>query len=439
MSSDVLSPSPTILIVNLPPKSLVGIDLLSFTSPPSFHGIKDLPAGAHFLYTGTTESFSLRSGEWIFVPDTKSATSAGGAGSDIKLRRWDNSLETLLPIDEETDEGRQEAMERRANLGQIWRSPGLLAYQSRLSDTKGGTNAGATAAPAGDWDQLTDCVSPALLERILGSGQLAAGQNTRWMVTSGSSAACDTDHIPGLLAPEVRGAGGVAGEQETELRFLPVDLKKTWREGAIGRERTEAALDRSWALGDLIDRFGGEAQCLGEMQFAFVMVLTLMNFSCLEQWKRLLGLFLTCRAALLERESFFVRILRVLKLQLSHCEDVEGGLFEMDGDDRGSLLKSLLTGFKEILEDVIGATESPIKPAFEELERWVQAEYGWELSRRNIVRRGKLQLEDGEEVELDMDGAEEEDESGDYAPVVVDLEGTAEESPDVDMVDTPER
>jgi A1 cistron-splicing factor AAR2 len=258
------------------------------------------------------------------------------------------------------------------------------------------------------------------------------------MVTSGSSAACDTDHIPGLSAPEVRGAGGVAGEQETELRFLPIDLKKTWREGAIGRERTEAAIDRSWALGDLIDRYGGEAQCLGEMQFTFVMVLTLMNFSCLEQWKRLLGLFFTCRAALLERESFFVRILRVLKLQLRHCEDVEGGLFEMDGDDRGSLLKSLLTGFKEILEDVMGARESPIKPAFEELERWVQAEYGWELSRRNIVRRGKLQLEDGEEVELDMDGAEEEDESGDYAPVVVDLEGAKEESPDVNMADTPE-
>ena|SRR5438874_12536296 len=109
-----LTPTPTILITNLPSKTLVGIDLISFTSSPNFHGIRDLPAGVHFLYTGTTESFSLRTGEWVFVQDA-TATLQGSA--DIRLRKWDKETETLVRLDERDEAGKQDAMRQRANLG----------------------------------------------------------------------------------------------------------------------------------------------------------------------------------------------------------------------------------------------------------------------------------------------------------------------------------
>lgn len=40
------------------------------------------------------------------------------------------------------------------------------------------------------------------------------------------------------------------------FRFLSFDLKKqrTWREGAIGREITAMALDRSWFFNNLVER-----------------------------------------------------------------------------------------------------------------------------------------------------------------------------------------
>ena len=38
-----------------------------------------------------------------------------------------------------------------------------------------------------------------------------------------------------------------------------------------------------------------------------------------------------------------------------------------------------------------------------------------------MLKRGMVQLEDGEQVELTMEGADEEDEMGEYAPTVVDL------------------
>ena len=456
MSPDSPTPSPTILISGLPPKTLVGIDLLSFTSAPNFHGIKDLPPGAHFLYTGTTASFSLRSGEWIFVSDAEST-------ADTRLRKWDAEFETLVPVDEGSEAGRQEAMQRRANLGRVWRAGGLLAYRARWDENgqaqeggaargrglAGGTETGAPTRK--DWCRLTEYITPAVLDRVLGSGDEHPEQGPSWMVTSGSSAACDTDNIPGLSEAEVASAPGVAGEQERELRFLPIDLKRTWRKGAIGRERTEGARDKSWALGDLVDRFRGddgggedlglepgEVQCLGEMQFTFLMVLTLMNFSCLEQWKRLLGLFFTCRVAVVAREAFFVKVLQLLRMQLAHCDDVEGGLFEMDGDDGGALLRKLLTGFCKTVDEVVGLQKSRVRTELENLENWVKKEYGWELRRGFIVRRGMLELEDGERVEMDMNDAEEEDESGEYAPMVVDL-GNAEGAPEVDMVDLPYR
>jgi len=161
-----------------------------------------------------------------------------------------------------------------------------------------------------------------------------------------------------------------------------------------------------------------------------------MNFSCLEQWKRILGLLLTCRAAINARERFFIEVLRLLQLQLKHCDDVEGGLFEMDGDEAGNFLRKLLIGFRKAMDDVTSPATSGVNAQLEELERWVKTEYGWELRKEAIVRRGLLELEDGEQVEMEVNEAEEEDETGEYAPVVVDLGEGGDDVIDVDMMDT---
>ena len=235
-------------------------------------------------------------------------------------------------------------------------------------------------------------------------------------------------------------------ESEHELRFLPVNLKQTWREGAIGRERTEAAQDRSWALGDLVERFcqgraqgqqdaegddggegDGEWEVVGELQVTFLMVLTLANYSCLEQWKRLLGLVLTCKAAVGEREAFYVKVVKLLRLQLQHCGDVDGGLFDLS-DDGGALLKGLLKQFRRAVDEVYKEGESTVKDELEELEGFLRTQHGWELS-DSYVRRGMLELEDGEQVEMEINDLEGEDERGEYAPIIVD---TIEHGPTID-------
>ncbi|KAL4979870.1 A1 cistron-splicing factor [Aspergillus desertorum] len=472
-----LTPTPALLIPHLPPKALVGIDLITFTSTPNIHGIRNIPPGWHFLYTGTTAGLSLRVGGWFYIdPDGNSAETE--TGKDILVWRWNDHIEALEPLgSHETGEG----MRYRANIGGVWMSGGLWKYRSRvpaasiaadaeaLRKIGGDANAGSDNVGLNDeeeeegrreWTALTDRLSPQLLSRITGEPTLDWEGRARWVVTSGSTARQDDDVIPGLdLKPDldpgnegVPGAEGYARREDyidRQFSFLPVDLKMTWREGAIGRERTEAARDRSWALGEIIHRLSstsslafhsqghvngndkdvntGEAQILGELQFTFIMGLTLINYSCLQQWKRLLRLILTCRSAIIDRAPFMVEVLRLLLTQLKRADDVEGGFFDQLGNEGGAegadFLRTLLKGFRtamyEVFEDGEGE-ESPVKEEFGRLEEWVKRELDWELDRDAVLRKGMMQLEDGEEVELEMMDHEEEE----YAPVVVELDGT---------------
>ncbi|KAL3467041.1 A1 cistron-splicing factor [Aspergillus heterothallicus] len=443
-------PTPTLLTPHLPPKTLVGIDLITFTSTPNFHGIRDIPSGWHFLYTGTTEGLSLRCGGWFFIDETtqKDTGTSNGGGPQVLIWRWDGNTEALEPI-QGTREGYQDAMRYRANLGALWRSGGLFGYRSRVPGQ--GLRQEEDEADEEDgrieWRALTDRLSARLMSRITGTQFEEFDKDwdgrVRWVVTSGGTAKRDDDDIPGLEGASLEQVtqSGKAGEKEREFSFLPVDLKMTWREGAIGRERTEAARDRSWALGEIVhtvssqsgaadgDEREGEAQVLGELQFTFLMGLTLMNYSCLQQWKRLLRLILTCRRAIVERAPFMAEALRLLLLQLKRCDDVEGGLFDQLGNEEGvgegaEFLRKLLKAFRIALYETLeGVDSSPVKTEFERLEAWVKSEYDWELDRDAVLRKGMLQLEDGEEVEMEMI----EDEEDDYAPVIVDLDTLPEE------------
>jgi A1 cistron-splicing factor AAR2 len=454
-------PTPTILLPDLPPKTLVGIDLITFTSTANFHGIRDLSPGWHFLYTGTTETLSLRTGAWFYIGDLKTAgkgaqdtalvaTHSKHASPDIYIWKWSSDTETLVPLDD-SDSAQQEAMRYKANLGAVWQSGGLFKYRSRIApsmlvkpaDQDQGKDEDQTQAQTHtrpqieapvqteddgrteecgrrDWTGLTNRLSGTLLSRVIGDPEVDVDGHPRWLLSSASTANRDTDHIPGVDSPESDESGV---EQEREFGFIPIDLKRTWREGAVGRERTEAAQDRSWALGDLIERFAGDEggnELLGELQFTFLMVLTMMNYSCLQQWKRILELVLTSRKAIVDREEFMGEVVQILALQLQRCDDVDGGLFEIDGDEGGAFLRNLLVKFRQSVDDLVD-DDSLVKQELDVLEEWVKAEYDWDLHRGTVLRQGLLQLEDGEQVEMDWDGNDEDEETGEYAPVIVDM------------------
>lgn len=386
------TPTAAVLLLGLPPGILCGIDLLSFTTSVQFRGFKNLPSGWHLIFTSETTSLSIRDGFWFHVPTTFLDS------IPLIVFKWD-SARGSLHLCSDTDSF-------RGQLPVLWEK-NLSPYRQSASKE--------ARAETGDWAGLTEHVSARLLGHLT--------QNEDWKITSASCAKEDRDEIPGLTAEDV-------GEEERNLGVLGIDLKRRWREGAIGRERTEAALDSSWALSDIVERWQPRDWeeknewgnvVLGQMEACFMMVLTVANYSCLEEWKRCVGLVLTCKRAVREKEEWFGRFLALLSRQMEKCEDVEGGLFDLS-DEGGAYLKRLLKGFKLTLGQVFGEAEGEdVKEEMGALEAFLKGEYGWDLG-DDFVRRGMLELEDGEQVEMELEEMEGEDERGEYAPVVVDLD-----------------
>ena len=320
------------------------------------------------------------------------------------------------------------------------------------------------------WPKLTDRLSPPALHTYTSSPS--------YNVSTTSCAAQDREPIPGLNNAEI---DSVLGERE--LGVLGIDLKRTWPEGAVGRERTEKARDRSWALEDVERRWWegwlqerqprqengtrgakGDARetkangtldsdrkppsfgkiTLSYFQVTFLSILLLQNYSALCEWKRILALVLTCKSALLQHPESFAQFLEILKLQLERMDDVEGGLFDMldssgdagvagAGGGGGNYLLDLLKGFRKTVKELLSEEDGhrkgqqrgveDIQEALFTLEAWCREAYGWEFSGGDArLRSGVVELEDGENVDLEMERdtrLEEEEETGDWAPVIV--------------------
>lgn len=151
------------------------------------------------------------------------------------------------------------------------------------------------------------------------------------------------------------------------------------------------------------------------------MILTLNNFSCLEQWRRLLELLLTSKSAVPKHPDLFIRTLSILRLQLQHCKDAEGGLIDL-ADESGSLLKTLLARFRKGLESLPpgSADVGDVMDELDDLYEYLRSEHGWTFG-GDFLRSGVLELEDGEQVAMDSTAFDEDDETGEFAPLIVDL------------------
>ena len=386
------------LLLGIPPKSLGGIDLTSFTTTAQFKGIRNLPEGWHFIFCSSSNSFSVRHGAWFQVK-------ASNDSPPLIVLKWNPDEEKLSVVTDPTA-----LLQYRANMGQIWKD-NLTPY--RQSSGRSGDE--DDELKTRDWRHLTDCINPTLLDRLLGAGA------HNWLLTSASSAAVDADDIPNLHAP---GSAHSGVQEEKELSVLPIDLKRTWRPGATGRERTEAARDHSWYLRSVVDEHTDDKdgqEVVGELQFCFLMVLVLNNFSCLEQWKRILSLLFTSITAVAERPALFVRAIRLVAVQIKHVTDAETGMFDME-DSEGKFLKNLLKKFRIGLKNLDdGLAKQDVNEELEELLGFLKSAYGWDLDDAYVLKHGMLQLEDGEMVQADFSEGDEDEEEGEYAPTVVEL------------------
>jgi A1 cistron-splicing factor AAR2 len=401
-SHECLKSGDVVIVRDIPAGSIFGYDTKSFTIPENgtFQGIKDIPSGAHFIW-GSSASNTSRTGFWIM-----SAKRASAELGEIHVRRWDNYNECLS---EEVSAA--EIRIQKASIHEILDKlqEYTITNASNAKSDKALSFSNAQQLYARDsniWTHLTSSMKGALLTKITNQPW------NHWLVSSSD------DYKPPTTSAVPDDA--LDFRREDVLRFVFPRSTRTFDEDAVGRDRTEQAMDTSSHIKFVIATyctFEDQDEIIGEMQFCYITGMVLGNLACMEQWGHIVKVLFKAFKLILEMPVFFCKAIEAFHAQLIYDEEgFEGSILDHD-PHLAEELKKLLTIFKRRLTELLleqgnqlTDAQNSVGKAFGELESWLW-KWGWDL-RSNYVRSGKVQLEDGEIVDMDLADFEDEDERG---------------------------
>ncbi|KAK9826103.1 hypothetical protein WJX81_003949 [Elliptochloris bilobata] len=380
----------TMLLLDVPEHTVVGIDQQSFVVGPKFCGVKMLPPGPHMISYNAASS-----GGAELAPTTSFFVHA--PARSVLVRRWDARAELLAELEKEEAE-RYTAGVRRFDF-----DFGLAPYN---------------LASYAQWRALSEYLTPAVLER------LSPVQGAHFSITAEADPTLTAPRsaAEARLAAQLAGgappgaaSGGecVAGNELGVGRCRHTRLPRLVKApGMTAAELTAANLDRSAALEEVLAQaYGGdEAGLLGELQFAFLAFLMGHSLEGYAQWKALLALALSCEAAPLgSRSQLYRRLLSALACQLALCLGLQSGsgLGSSGAGPLGlpiaeelladSFLRRLFARFFEAVREG-GPRGAPVQAEVDALRRLLAERLGW-----------------------DFDASELGDEDNEDAPVVVEL------------------
>ncbi|KAI0435210.1 A1 cistron-splicing factor [Xylaria sp. FL1042] len=405
------------ILRDLPANFTIGCDATSFNSAQPFLGFRDIPAGVHLIWVAPSESTSLRSGYWICTPE-KQDTHIG----HIYVKQWDTYDEVLRDPTIQPEELVQDE-----RLEQIL--PRLSPYHLRAASTEsshklalsqGGDNPPDLLGDQNIWYQLTFAIRPDLLNKIIGLTQDA------WHVTTEDSVAGNTS-----LPKEAQ----LYPSMGSDLRFtFPMNAPLVNPE-TTGAERTRQALDPTGWILDKLESPNSEhcpEDLIGEFQFTFIVGMHLGNFSCLEQWFFMATrLIFRSYSLTVDRPQQARNLIQTFHAQLLYNERyLQADVLELM-PEYAHKLRLALTTYKSRLDeklkalgDLCTSDQQAVGMTFSSLESWL-LRFGWDL-KGEYVRSGNVMLEDGEMVEAELSDFEDEDERGEFAPIVVEMENGTE-------------
>ncbi|KAF3021890.1 hypothetical protein E8E14_004309 [Neopestalotiopsis sp. 37M] len=406
--ADMLQGGDVLILDDLPDIFTIGCDTISFSTTQQFLGFRDIPPGAHLIWVSPLESTSSRSGYWISTP----AKEAGSPGK-VYVKQWDKFNEVLSEPASQAEERFQ-----RERLGQIFAK--LAPYQFKASTSAvAPPSLTANADPLPSflsnttiWQQLTSAIELQLLDRLTGGKK-----KDTWAINTSDRIAGETS-----MPEEAR----LYPTSSAQLTFSFAMDQRLFDPEAAGAERTQQALDpTSWIL----SRLDQEDTLLGEVQFAFLTGMHLGNYSCLEQWwyYTTMIVFRSYRLAI-DRPALVLRLIQAVHAQLVYNERyLEGASILDSAPEQARRLQRALTVYKSRLNEQLLSLGERCTPeqgavgeAFSALESWLWR-LGWDL-RGDYVRSGKVMLEDGEVIDAELSDFESEDERGEFAAVVVDVD-----------------
>lgn len=393
-----------VIVLDLPEVFTVGYDCISFTAK-YFGGLRDIPPGPHFVWVAHPEGLSIRCGAWII----------SSGSNQVHVLQWDKYNEMLV------ETSAAEARIQADNVGSIHDK--LAPYND-----PGSVNGGAQGEERPNWRKnfqnwrmLTAMVSKQVLNRVTGQ------ENGEWFVHT---------------ADRVQGAEVMAAEMELDKRlsnpflqgrdlcFSLSQKSKTYSTDHTGAYRTLEARDATSYISALLDPDRGlsDEDIVGEFQFAYIVGTHLGNDACIQQWWHVVvKIILRAYTLPVYRPKLARDLLYALASQISHGHQyLESSIFDYNEAQTRDLRLALTIYKRRLAEELPSTTQ--VSLAFAKVEATVaESPLGWDLNGDNYVRHGKIMTEDGEMVDVDMPELADEDERGEFAPEVVELDDTGKE------------
>ena len=395
-----------VIVLDLPEIFHVGYDCVSFTAK-HFGGVRDIPPGSHFFWVAHPEGTSTRCGVWIV-----------STGNDkVHVLQWDKYNEIL------GDPTSSEARIQVENLPSIHNK--LVSYRDP-SATNGGAQGHGMQGPTPKtnekiWTQLTDCISEAVLDRILGPKHQSWFTHTADRVSGAAVMAAEVELDKRISNPFLQGR---------ELNFIFSQLSKTYSTKHTGSDRTNDATDAtSHILSLLHDPTLGltDQDIIGEYQFAYIVGTHLGNDSCVQQWWHVLvKLLLQAYNLPMRNAPLTEAMLRTTAAQISHnLNYLDTSIFDYS-ESQTRELRLALTVYKRRLEELPVPTSTDL--ALRQIEAVVvKSPLEWELDGDSYLRKGKIMTDEGEELDVEVADLQAEDERGEWAPEVVELDESGKE------------
>lgn len=282
----------TLLLLDVPQYTLVGIDTQMFTVGPAFKGIKMIPPGPHFVYY----SSSSKDGKQ-FSPIVGFFVDA--APSEVIVRKWNQQEERLVKVPEDEEERFCQAVKS-------------LEFDRYLGPYN--------LSQYGEWKRLSSYLTKTIIKRIepIGGEITVACESEMDKNSPKTSIERALDAQLGTGKFQASTSVDQSKKRGCYYTTIPRVIK---RRGMEGKELTSLNLDKTELLESVLikDYGGSEDLLLGELQFAYIAFLMGQSLEAFFQWKSLVSLLLSCiEAPFRTRSHLFTKFIKVIFYQLKY-------------------------------------------------------------------------------------------------------------------------
>ncbi|XP_076132072.1 protein AAR2 homolog isoform X2 [Alosa pseudoharengus] len=289
----------TLVLLDVPEGTELGIDYKSWQVGPRFRGIKMIPPGLHFLHYSSSNPKSM-GGEI----GPKMGLFLSLKPRELVLAHWDRNEEDL---DFSATQNVEEVERVKAGLRELDPFLGPYPYDTLRK-----------------WVSLTDRVTQEVAEAlqplngrvcafcdVVPELQLTHTRDRAEQNLPRNDTACQNmkeglDRLPRMKQRE-----------GTELRFSHIP-KQIYPPGATPAQITQCSMDLSYALSCLLEQHYPQQplNVLGELQFAFACFLLGNVYDAFEHWKSLLSVLCRSEEAMRTHKELFLGLISVLYHQL---------------------------------------------------------------------------------------------------------------------------